>query len=307
MKNNILDIKGILVGQSEDNKGKTGVTVVMVPDGAVCGVDVRGAAPGTRETDLLDPVNAMEKVNAVVLSGGSAFGLEAANGVMEYLEQKGIGFDVGCTVVPIVPQAVLFDLAYGDAQCRPNKKMGYIACENANHEILKEGSVGAGCGATVGKLYDMECCTKSGIGSYAQTLQNGITVAALIAVNAFGDVLENGKIIAGTTNKEKTTFIDTEKTMLQMASTPAFHGKNTTIGVIATNVALTKAEAKKVAGMAHDGLARAIRPVHTQLDGDTLFCLSTGEIQCSRPIVDLIGTLAVRVAEQAVIQAVKKA
>ncbi len=307
MKNNILDIKGILVGQSEDNKGKTGVTVVMVPDGAVCGVDVRGAAPGTRETDLLDPVNAMEKVNAVVLSGGSAFGLEAANGVMEYLEQKGIGFDVGCTVVPIVPQAVLFDLAYGDAQCRPNKKMGYIACENANHEILKEGSVGAGCGATVGKFYDMECCTKSGIGSYAQTLQNGITVAALIAVNAFGDVLENGKIIAGTTNKEKTTFIDTEKTMLQMASTPAFHGKNTTIGVIATNVALTKAEAKKVAGMAHDGLARAIRPVHTQLDGDTLFCLSTGEIQCSRPIVDLIGTLAARVAEQAVIQAVKKA
>ena len=138
-------------------------------------------------------------------------------------------------------------------------------------------------------------------------MQNGITVAALIAVNAFGDVLENGKIIAGTTNKEKTTFIDTEKTMLQMASTPAFHGKNTTIGVIATNVALTKAEAKKVAGMAHDGLARAIRPVHTQLDGDTLFCLSTGEIQCSRPIVDLIGTLAARVAEQAVIQAVKKA
>ncbi len=307
MKQNILDIKGILVGQAEDEKGKTGVTVVIVPDGAICGVDVRGAAPGTRETDLLDPVNAMEKVNAVVLSGGSAYGLEAASGVMQYLEKKGIGFDVGCTVVPIVPQAVLFDLAYGDCHCRPDKKMAYTACENANNEILKEGSFGAGCGATVGKLYDMECCTKSGIASYSQTLENGITVSALIAVNAFGDIIENGKIIAGTTNKQKTAFIDTEKTMLEMAYSPAFHGQNTTIGIIATNAALTKSEAKKVAGMAHDGLARAIRPVHTQLDGDTLFCLSTGEISSSKPIVDLIGTLAARVTEQTVIRAVKKA
>lgn len=307
MKKNILDINGIMVGQAQDTQGKTGVTVVIIPNGAVCGVDVRGAAPGTRETDLLDPVNAMEKVHAVVLSGGSAFGLEAANGVMEYLEQKGIGFDVGCTVVPIVPQAVLFDLAYGDFQCRPDKKMGYTACENANNQTLEEGSVGAGCGATVGKLYDMECCTKSGIASYSETLENGVTVSALIAVNAFGDVIENGKIIAGTTNKEKTTFINTEKTMLQMASTPTFQGQNTTIGIIATNVALTKAEAKKIAGMAHDGLARAIHPIHTQLDGDTLFCLSTGEIQCARPIVDLVGTLATRVTEQTVIRAVRKA
>ncbi len=307
MKNNILDIKGILVGQAEDQKGKTGVTVVIVPDGAVCGVDIRGAAPGTRETDLLDPVNSMEKVNAVVLSGGSAFGLEASSGVMEYLEKKGWGFEVGCTVVPIVPQAVLFDLACGDYRCRPDKKMAYTACENANNKILKEGSFGAGCGANVGKLCGTECWTKSGIGSYAETLENGITVAALIAVNAFGDVLENGKIIAGTMNVERTAFIDTEKTMLKMSSAPAFHGQNTTIGIIATNATLTKAQSKKVAGMAHDGLARAIHPVHTQLDGDTLFCLSTGEIQSEKPIVDLVGTLAARVTEQAVIRAVKKA
>lgn len=307
MKNNILDVKGLLVGQAENKEGKTGVTVVIIPQGGVCGVDVRGSAPGTRETDLLDPTNAIEKVNAVVLSGGSAFGLEAASGVMQYLEEKKLGFDVGPTTVPIVPQAVLFDLSYGDYRCRPDKKMGYQACENATDKMLEEGSVGAGCGATVGKLYDMQCCTKSGIGSFAQTLENGITVGAIIAVNAFGDVLENGKIIAGTTNPEKTDFIDTEKTMLQMACTPSFHGKNTTIGIIATNASLTKAEAKKIAGMAHDGLARAIRPIHTTLDGDTLFCLSTGEIKTQKPIVDLIGTLAAKVTEQAVIRAVKKA
>lgn len=307
MQNNILDVKGLFVGQAENTEGKTGVTVVIIPNGAVCGVDVRGAAPGTRETDLLDPVNAMERVNAVVLSGGSAFGLEAASGVMQYLEEKNLGFDVGCTTVPIVPQAVLFDLSYGDYRCRPDKKMGYQACENATDETLQEGSVGAGCGATVGKLYDMQHCCKSGIGSFAQTLENGITVGALIAVNAFGDVLENGKIIAGTTNAEKTAFINTEKTMLQMASAPSFHGKNTTIGIIATNAKLTKAEAKKIAAMAHDGLARAIRPIHTTLDGDTLFCLSTGEMESQAPVVDLIGTLAAKVTEQAVIAAVKKA
>lgn len=188
MKHNILDIKGLKVGQAQNTEAKTGVTVVIAEKGAVCGVDVRGAAPGTRETDLLNPINAMERVQAVVLSGGSAFGLEAASGVMDYLEEKGIGFDVGVTKVPIVPSAVLFDLGYGDAFVRPDKAMGRAACEAASDEILMEGDYGAGCGATVGKLNGMEHCCNSGIGSWAETTENGITVAALIAVNAFGDV-----------------------------------------------------------------------------------------------------------------------
>ena len=198
LKRNILDIPGIAVGQAEDPTAKTGVTVVLAKNGAVCGVDVRGAAPGTRETDLLDPRNAMERVQAVVLSGGSAFGLASANGVMDYLEEQGIGFDVGVTKVPIVPAAVLFDLEYGDAFIRPDAAMGRHACEAISDTVLLEGDHGAGCGATVGKLRGMAHCTNSGIGSWSEVTENGIRVAALIAVNAFGDVYENGKIIAGT-------------------------------------------------------------------------------------------------------------
>lgn len=303
---NILDIKGLKVGQAQNTTAKTGVTVVLAEKGAICGVDVRGAAPGTRETDLLDPVNAMERVHAVVLSGGSAYGLEAASGVMEYLEQKNIGFDVGCAKVPIVPAAVLFDLANGSSAIRPDKKMGFAACENASDTILQEGNFGAGCGATVGKLYGMEQCCNSGIGSFAQTTENGICVAALIAVNAFGDVWENGSILAGTKNTDG-SFANTETQLLKMAEALSFSGQNTTIGVIATNVKLTKAQAKKVAGMAHDGLARCIRPIHTTLDGDTLFCISTEEIELPQAPVDIVGTLAAKVTEQAVLRAIKTA
>ena len=221
MKHNILDIKGLKVGQAQNTEAKTGVTVVIAEKGAVCGVDVRGAAPGTRETDLLNPINAMERVQAVVLSGGSAFGLEAASGVMDYLEEKGIGFDVGVTKVPIVPSAVLFDLGYGDAFVRPDKAMGRAACEAASDEILMEGDYGAGCGATVGKLNGMEHCCNSGIGSWAETTENGITVAALIAVNAFGDVWENGKIIAGTKNPDG-TFANTEEGVIKAARKYSF-------------------------------------------------------------------------------------
>ena len=306
LKQNILDIKGLKVGQAENPDAKTGVTVVLAENGAVCGVDVRGAAPGTRETDLLDPVNAMEKVQAVVLSGGSAFGLESASGVMDWLEEKGIGFDVGVTKVPIVPAAVLFDLGYGDAFTRPDKAMGRQACENASDSILMEGDYGAGCGATVGKIRGMEFCSNSGIGSWCEATENGIRVAALIAVNAFGDVYEDGKIIAGTKD-DNGSFISTEEGVLQMASSLSFSGKNTTIGVIATNVKLTKAQAKKVAGMAHDGLARCIRPIHTTMDGDTLFCLSTEEIEMPAAPVDVVGILAAKATEQAVIRAVKAA
>ena len=306
LKRNILDIKGLKVGQAENPDAKTGVTVVLAEGGAVCGVDVRGAAPGTRETDLLDPVNAMEKVQAVVLSGGSAFGLEAASGVMDWLEEKNIGFDVGVTKVPIVPAAVLFDLGYGDAFTRPDKAMGRQACENASDEVLLEGDHGAGCGATVGKLRGMEHCTNSGIGSWCEATENGIKVAALIAVNAFGDVYEGGQIIAGTKD-DNGSFISTEEGVIRMAESLSFGGKNTTIGIIATNVKLTKAQAKKVAGMAHDGLARCIRPIHTTLDGDTLFCLSTEEIELPAAPVDVVGVLAAKATEKAVIRAVKAA
>lgn len=306
LHHNILDIKGLKVGQAQNTTAKTGVTVVLAEKGAICGVDVRGAAPGTRETDLLDPVNAMERVHAVVLSGGSAYGLDAASGVMEYLEQKNIGFDVGCAKVPIVPAAVLFDLANGSSAIRPDKKMGFAACENASDTILQEGNFGAGCGATVGKLYGMEQCCNSGIGSFAQTTENGICVSALIAVNAFGDVWENGSILAGTKNTDG-SFANTETQLLKMAEALSFSGQNTTIGVIATNVKLTKAQAKKVAGMAHDGLARCIRPIHTTLDGDTLFCISTEEIELPQAPVDIVGTLAAKVTEQAVLRAIKTA
>ena len=306
LKRNILDIPGLKVGQAENPDAKTGVTVVIAENGAVCGVDVRGAAPGTRETDLLDPVNAMEKVQAVVLSGGSAFGLEAASGVMDWLEEKNIGFDVGFTKVPIVPAAVLFDLGYGDTFTRPDKAMGRQACENASDSVLMEGDYGAGCGATVGKLRGMDFCSNSGIGSWCEATENGIKVAALIAVNAFGDVYENGTIIAGTKDNNG-SFISTEEGVLQMASSLSFSGQNTTIGIIATNVKLTKAQAKKVAGMAHDGLARCIRPIHTTMDGDTLFCLSTEEIELPAAPVDVVGILAAKATEQAVIRAVKSA
>lgn len=306
MQHHILDIKGLKVGHAQNETAKTGVTVVLAEKGVVCGVDVRGAAPGTRETDLLDPRNAVERVHGIVLSGGSAFGLDAASGVMQYLEQKGIGFDVGCAKVPIVPAAVLFDLSNGDPSIRPNQAMGLQACENASDTQLQEGNVGAGCGATVGKLNGMEYCTNSGIGSWAECTENGICVAALIAVNAFGDVWENGKIIAGTKDASG-HFVDTEKGVIAAASALNFAGRNTTIGIIATNVKLTKAQASKVAGMAHDGLARCIRPIHTTLDGDTLFCISTEEMELPTAPVDVVGILAARVTEQAVLRAVKTA
>ena len=240
LKRNILDIKGIKVGQAENPTAKTGVSVVLAEDGAICGVDVRGAGPGTRETDLLNPINTVEKVHAVVLSGGSAFGLEAASGVMNWLEKRGIGFDVGVTSVPIVPSAVLFDLEYGDAFVRPDKELGMQACENASDSVLLEGDYGAGCGATVGKLRGMAHCTNSGIGSWSEETPNGIRVAALIAVNAIGDVYENGSIIAGT-RADDGSITSTEEGFLQMASNFSISGKNTTIGVVATNVKLTKA------------------------------------------------------------------
>lgn len=304
MFNNILDVKGIKVGQVEDQEGLTGCTVIICEDGGVCGVDVRGSAPGTRETDLLDPINMVQKVHAIVLSGGSAFGLESTCGVSRYLEEKGIGFDVGVAKVPIVTGAVLFDLGVGDPKCRPNMEMGYKACQIANNSELKEGNYGAGCGATVGKIRGSEFCTKGGIGSYSIKLDNGLVVSAIIAVNAFGDVYENGKVIAGVLNDDKNDFLNTYDLMKKGVNTGGFNIDNTTIGAVVTNAKLSKAECKKISQMAHNGFAKSIFPIHTPHDGDTIFTLATGEVETD---ITLLGSIASEVVEKSVISAIKNA
>ena len=304
MYNNILDVKGIKVGQVQQMEGLTGCSVIICEEGAVCGVDVRGSAPGTRETDLLDPINMIQKVHAVVLSGGSAFGLEATCGVSKYLEENGIGFDVGVVKVPIVTGAVLFDLGVGDPKCRPNIDMGYEACKVASSTNLEQGNFGAGCGATVGKIKGSNFCTKGGIGSYSIKLDNGLVVAALIAVNAFGDVYEEGKVIAGVLNDSKDEFLNTYDLMKQGVNKGGFNIDNTTIGVVATNAKLDKAQCKKVSQMAHNGFAKTIFPIHTPHDGDTIFTLATGEVETD---VTLLGSLATEVVEKSIINAIKNA
>ena len=300
MYNNILDVKGLKVGQVEDEKALTGCTVVICENGATCGVDVRGSAPGTRETDLLDPINSVQKVHAVVLSGGSAFGLESTCGVSKYLEEKNIGFDVGVCKVPIVTGAVLFDLAVGDYKVRPDKEMGYKACLNASETELKQGNYGAGCGATVGKVKGLDYVTKGGIGSYSIKLDN------LIAVNAFGDVYEDGQVIAGVLNDDKNELLNTYEMMKQGVMKGGFSIDNTTIGVVATNAKLTKAQCKKISQMSHDGYAKAIFPIHTPHDGDTIFTMSTGEIEVESDLT-LLGSLATEVVEKSIINAIKNA
>lgn len=304
MFNNILDVKGIKVGQVEDKEGLTGCTVIICEDGGVCGVDVRGSAPGTRETDLLDPINMVQKVHAIVLSGGSAFGLESTCGVSRYLEEKGIGFDVGVAKVPIVTGAVLFDLGVGNPKCRPNIEMGYKACQIANNIELKQGNYGAGCGATVGKIRGSEFCTKGGIGSYSIKLDNGLVVSAIIAVNAFGDVYENGQVIAGVLNDDKNDFLNTYDLMKKGVNKGGFNIDNTTIGAVVTNAKLLKAECKKISQMAHNGFAKSIFPIHTPHDGDTIFTLATGEVETD---ITLLGSIASEVVEKSVISAIKNA
>lgn len=306
MYNNILDVKGLKVGQIEDTDALTGCTVVICEEGATCGVDVRGSAPGTRETDLLDPINSVQKVHAVVLSGGSAFGLESTCGVSKYLEEKNIGFEVGVCKVPIVTGAVLFDLGVGDYKVRPDKEMGYKACLNASETELKQGNYGAGCGATVGKIKGLNYVTKGGIGSCSIKLDNGIVVSALIAVNAFGDIYEDGKVIAGVLNDDKTKLLNTYEIMKSGFVKGGFKIDNTTIGIVATNAKLTKAQCKKISQMAHDGYAKSIFPIHTPHDGDAIFTMSTGKIQVDSDIT-LLGSLAAEVVEKSIINAIKNA
>ncbi|SFJ69849.1 putative aminopeptidase [Terrisporobacter petrolearius] len=306
MYNNILDVEGLKVGQIEDTDALTGCTVVICEEGATCGVDVRGSAPGTRETDLLDPINSVQKVHAVVLSGGSAFGLESTCGVSKYLEEKNIGFDVGVCKVPIVTGAVLFDLGVGDYKVRPDKEMGYKACLNASETELKQGNYGAGCGATVGKIKGLNYVTKGGIGSCSIKLDNGIVVSALIAVNAFGDIYEDGKVIAGVLNDDKTKLLNTYEIMKSGFVKGGFKIDNTTIGIVATNAKLTKAQCKKISQMAHDGYAKSIFPIHTPHDGDAIFTMSTGKMQVDSDIT-LLGSLAAEVVEKSIINAIKNA
>lgn len=307
MNNTITDVPGIQVGHSTNLIAAKGCTVVLCEQGAVGGVDVRGAAPGTRETDLLRPMNLVAKVHAVLLSGGSAFGLAAADGVMRYLEEKGRGYVTSAGPVPIVPAAILFDLSIGDAKVRPGPAEGYQACVAARSGWVAEGSVGAGTGAIVGKIRGVPSATKGGLGTASCALGKDIVVGAIVAVSAFGDVLDpsTGIILAGPRNPEGGFFNTVE--LLKNGETPGQSFQtNTTIGVVATNASLDREQTNKIAQMAHDGLARTIRPVHTMVDGDTLFALATGE---SKQPVDItaLGSIAAEVVAAAVVRAIVRA
>ncbi len=317
LNNSITDVRGIEVGHAQNEEALTGCTVILCRKGAVAGVDVRGGAPGTRETDLLNPINLVERIHAVVLAGGSAFGLDAASGVMRYLEEKKIGFNTGVARVPIVPSAILYDLNLGRADVRPDSAMGALAAASAVSDPPAEGNVGAGTGASIGKMFGMTLAMKSGLGTASMDIGGGVIVGAIVAVNAFGDVIDpkTGEILAGLRSGKvgplrvggKGQFADT----LAMMKKPIGRGilgfasrANTVIGAVATNAKLTKAQATKVAQMAQDGIARTIRPAHSMLDGDVIFALSTGTKQAD---VSIIGAFAAEVMAQAIIRAVKTA
>ena len=304
----ITDVAGLRVGHHTDARRPTGCTVVLAEAGATCSVDVRGAAPGTRETDLLDPVNSVEQVHAVLLAGGSAFGLDAASGVVAWLEARGIGQPVGPARVPIVPAAILFDLWVGDPSVRPDAESGRLACEAAVDRAPEEGSVGAGAGATVGKLWGIERAMKGGVGTASLRI-GGATVAALIVVNAVGDVIDptSGRPIAGARSEDGRRLIGTTATLLAGGLPPRLQpAMATTIGCVATDLALTKAQCRLLARCAHDGLARTIDPVHTAFDGDTLFALATGRSRASvHPVA--LGAAVAAVTARAVLRAVAAA
>lgn len=303
----IKDFRNIQIGQAENVQAGTGCTVFLLGrEGASVGLDVRGGGPASRESELLKPLATAQVIHAILLAGGSAFGLDAAGGVMRYLEERGIGVDVGVTRVPLVCQSDLFDLTVADAHTRPDAAMAYEACVNAETGNYRDGNHGAGTGATVGKLLGMEHCMKSGIGSYAVQVGN-LQVGAVVAVNAVGDVYdyENGRKIAGLLAADGKTFLDSELAALQAIEAQAekFVG-NTTLGVILTNARLDKAHLCKIAGMAHDGYARAIRPVHTSMDGDSIYAVSLGDLPAD---MDIVGTLAARVMAKAIVRAVQAA
>lgn len=296
----ILDIAGFAIGNAELKEAATGVTVILADNGAVTGCDVRGGAPASRENALLNPLAANNSVNAVVLSGGSAFGLASAEGVVKYLEERKQGFPTLAGVVPIVTASCIFDLAIGRSDIRPDAELGYQACLNAEKSHYQDGNFGCGAGATCGKLAGGQYAMKSGIGSCAYRCGN-LEVGAAVAVNCAGDVYEKGKIIAGALDKN--SFLNCERVLYEMQS-KTDPGMNTTIGCIITNAKLDKTALTKVCGMGHDGMARAICPVHTMYDGDTLYAMASGKVSAD---LNIVGTLAARCVEEAIHNAVKKA
>ena len=317
MTDSITGIPGIKVGHSSDFEGITGCTVILCEDGAVAGVDQRGGGPGTREIALLNPVNHVEKIHAILLAGGSAYGLDAASGVMQFLEENNIGYQTGVARIPIVPAAILFDLNIGNPKARPTPEMGYIACKNASNVDPEQGSIGAGTGATIGKIMGMANATKSGIGNASINLEDGLKVAAIVAVNAIGDVIdpERGKIIAGVRSnikksvREKTEskFSDTLEIMKSPFGRTLFsraEKANTVIGVVVTNAIFNKTSMTKIAQMAQNGVVRSIRPANTMHDGDTIFALSIGKKKAN---INLVGALAAQAVQTAILNAVQNA
>lgn len=312
----ITDVPGVEVGHAQDERALTGCTVVLCRRGAVAGVDVRGGAPGTRETDLLDPTNLVQRVHAILLAGGSAFGLDAATGVMRYLAERKIGFRTAAAAIPIVPAAIIFDLGLGSKDLRPDAAMGYDACRVASRGPMREGNVGAGTGASVGKLFGTALAMKSGIGTASMKI-GSMVVGAMVVVNSLGDVIDpdTGQLVAGLRSGRLgplriggTDYLaNTQAAMRTVPGRTALRiaqHTNTAVGVVATNAVLNKAEATKVAQMAQDGVARSIRPVHTMLDGDTIFALSTGRVRSN---VTAVGAFAAEVVAQAVLRAVRLA
>ncbi len=302
----ITAINGLKVGHATNENARTGCTVILCESGAVAGVDVRGAAPGTRETDAIRPGGLIEEIHAVVLTGGSGFGLDAAGGVMQFLEERGVGFPAGPVRVPIVPSAVIFDLGVGDPKVRPDREMGYRASLNATSARVKMGQVGAGTGATVGKVPGFQP-SNGGVGSACRALKSGLIVGAIVVVNAVGNVVDptTGKIMTGAKHPETGEFVDiverfSEQEEKELSQTPS---TNTTIGVVGTNAALSPTAVTKIAQIAHDGLARTIRPVHTMFDGDTIFALSIGTHDTP---VNTVGIIAAEVMAEAVCRAVER-
>jgi L-aminopeptidase/D-esterase-like protein len=302
MINVLGDTLGLRVGHIHDEKARTGCTVILPERAAIAGVDVRGSAPGSREIEALKPVRLVQEIHGLLLTGGSAFGLDASGGVQKYLEERGIGFDVRVAKVPIVPTAVIFDLAVGDAKIRPTAEMAYRACEQASTTETRQGLVGAGCGATIGKIRGYEHCMLGGFG--AASWQSGkLAVAALVVVNAFGDAInpQSGKIIAGAQNDDG-SFLNTQTYLKTHPTLPFKFWGNTTLAVVATNAAFTKEAITKIAEMADDGLARAIQPAHTPFDGDMVFSLSVGDEKAD---VMAVGAIAAELVAQAIVQAVR--
>lgn len=306
----ITDVPGLKVGHYTLSERPTGCTVLICEAGATAGVDVRGSAPGTRETDLLSPINSVQQVQAILLSGGSAFGLDAASGVVRYLEERNLGYKIGnLGVVPIVPAAILMDLGVGNFKIRPNADSGYKACVAASTGPVAEGNVGAGAGATIGKMFGPKFAMKSGVGTASIRIgDTGIVVGALVAVNAVGDVIhpETGKVVAGARSEDGKGFRDSMTAILNGHHVIVQNGANTTIGVVATNAPFNKTQMTKIAQMAHDGYARSINPVHTMGDGDTIFSMSTGTANVKADVT-AIGAIAATVMARAVVRAAMQA